>query len=136
MQARLLGLARLFGLFLLDNLLLFVGLVDFSSYDVDRDDVFLDAINHVIVGALEHQLKVMLVLDHGQLIFRGHNNVGLSEQLVFNLVLLVALLLEALLDLFQLAFLLACDLVDVIVLDPQLPQGVADLLLLLVTRLP
>ena len=132
LQAGLLSLAGLLGFLLLDDLLLFVGLVDFSCDDVDRDDVFLDAVDHVVVGALEHQLEVVLVLDHRQLVLSGHYHVGLSEQLVLDLVLFVALLLEALLDLFQLAFLVACDLIDVVVLDPQIPQGVADLLLLLV----
>ena len=112
-----------------------MGLVDLPRNDVDRDDVFLDAVDHVIVGALEHHLEVMLVLDHGQLVLRAHYHVGLSEQLILNLVLLVALLLEALLDLFQLAFLLTRGLIDVVVLDPQLPLGVADLLLLLVAHL-
>ena len=45
LKAGHLGLAELLGLLLLDDLHLFVGLVDLSGHDVDRNDVFLDAVD-------------------------------------------------------------------------------------------
>ena len=77
-----------------------MGLVDLSSDDVDGNDVLLDAVYHVIVAALEHEFEVMLVLDHRQLVLSCHYHISLPEQLVLHLVLLVALLLESLLELF------------------------------------
>ena len=62
--------------------------------DVERNDVFLDAVNHVIVGALEHHLEVVLILDHGQLILCSHYVVGAAEQSILYLVLFLALLLK------------------------------------------
>lgn len=109
---------------------------DLSGDYVDGDDVFLDSIYHVIVGSLKHQLKVMLVLDHRKLILRAHNHVCLTEQAILYLVLLVSLLFKPLLEFLELSLLLSSDLIDVVVLDPKLSEGVTDFPLLLVSGLP
>ena len=68
LQSLLLGFARLVSLLLPDDLLLLVGVSQVVRGDVEGNDVLLDAVDHVVVRALEHQLEIMLVLDHCQLV--------------------------------------------------------------------
>ena len=79
LKARLLGFAGFLAFFLEDNFFLFVRLTDFSGWNIDSNNVLFDAVDHVIVCALEHQFEIVLVLDHRELLLGGHYHVCLTE---------------------------------------------------------
>jgi len=147
LESLLLGFARLVSLLLHDDFLLLVRISEIIGRDVESYNVLFDAIYHVIVRTLEHQLKIMLILDHRKFVFCCHDIVGLAEECIFNFVLFFTLLLKFFLkitvilhirylELFKFVFPLADKFVDVIVLDSQFAKSRRNLLFLLITCFP
>jgi hypothetical protein len=57
------GFSRLLGLLLHDVFLLLVGFVHIVGFNLESDQVSLHSGDHMVVSSLEHEFKVMLILD-------------------------------------------------------------------------
>ena len=103
--------------------------------DLNGNEISLHSLNHVLIHSLEHVFEIVLISDQGKLIFCSLDVVSLSEECILNLVLFFSLLLQfflsklllkrldSYLKLLKFLLFLTDQLVDVIVLDPQLAKS-------------
>ena len=84
LQPRLLGLPVLFGLIHVYLLLILMAFTLLVEPDLNRYQVRLHAVDHVLVRTLDHQLTVMRVLDIIKLGLRVVETLRLSAGCIFN----------------------------------------------------
>ena len=162
LKPRLLGLAVLLGLVHEDLLLVLVTVALLVESDLNRNQVRLHPVDHVLVGALHHHLPVVRVLNTVQLFLRCGEAMGLAAGVIFDSRLIALSLLKFALDSqkiwsrvsqriistshlhgsttylldLELALLGQHSFVNVVVLLADAAKGCAHLLVLLVAELP
>ena len=94
LETLLLGLSVLVTLFLENLLLVLVAILSLIETDLNRDQVLLHAVNHVLIAALYHHLVLVSVLDPVKSLSRVAQTIGFTENRVFNRILLRLRLLK------------------------------------------
>lgn len=118
LETLLLGLSVLVTLFLENLLLVLVAILSLIETDLNRDQVLLHAVNHVLIAALYHHLVLVSVLDPVKSLSRVAQTIGFTENRVFDRILLRLRLLKLSFFCLELFVLGKDSFVNVVILLP------------------